>query len=166
MFSRRLADDRDAFLASVFAPRDTGPDYRGIDRALPWADALAVVGDPQAEPGPECAAARRASGNALHKTAADYTALCDRLAHRARTDPAIVERIAEEARLERERAATVEKTPTPTPRRKPRRKTKADARAVAIAEAKAMHEDGVPVAQIMDTFNVSRATVFRWLKAA
>ena len=59
-------------------------DYRGLDPKAPWRDALAVVGDPKAEPARECADARAASGNAMDKTAADFEAICERMAARAR----------------------------------------------------------------------------------
>ena len=216
--ANRLQDDRDAFLRSVFEPRDhTQPDYRGLDPETPWRDALAVVGDPKAEPARECAAARKANGAASERTQADFDAICERMAQRARekwpdgvpdeepaaepltnaewgravpiieprkpktpltrpvrfmgrtfTPEAMYQAEADFCRREQarflDRAANWK--PPAKPKRKPKRKAKADARAEAVAEAKAMHGDGVPVTQIMEHLGVSRATVFRWLKAA
>ena len=70
----------EAMLSGEYPERD----YRGVNPEAPWAEALAVVADPKAEPASESDAARKASGAASERTQADFDAICERMAQRAR----------------------------------------------------------------------------------
>lgn len=111
-FPRNLWEDRDEFLRSVFAPRDhTEPDYRGVDPDTAWADALAVVGDPRAEPSEDVtragAAGRKRTGRI--GTIEEVYEACARMEERARTPEY-------QAMLEREREIEAAPKATPPPK--------------------------------------------------
>lgn len=121
-------------------------------RFVRWCEARP---EPEPGPGPEVRAARRSLGLAIVRTAEDYQAICDRMAHRAATDPDLIASIEaydrERAQFEAgQRAAHRERAATPTPR----------------DEARAMRDEGRTVREIADAMKVTKRTVYRWLKAA